>query len=82
MHILVGHVIICWFNNNTGVLDGIDVGAIVRTELGAAENGRTRDATAAVRGHMRRHMMEIADVILTVFVHVVGVHTIVQLMRV
>lgn len=79
MNIFIAHVIIGWFNNNTGVLNGFNVGAIVRTELSAAKC--VRDATA-VCCNVRRHMMNVANMIFTVFVHIVAVHTVMQLMRI
>lgn len=74
-------MIICWFNNNTGVLDGIDVGRVGRTQLSSAEYRCIGDATAA-RRNVRRHVMDVADVIFAVFVHVVAVHATMHLMRV
>lgn len=80
MNIFIGHVIICWFNNNTGVLNGIDIGTIARTQFGTVQYCCIRNA-AAVGGDMCGHMMEITKMVFTVFVHVVIVHAIVQLMR-
>lgn len=79
MNIFIGHVIICWFNNNTGVLNGIDIGTIARTQFGTGQNCCIRNAIA-VGGNMCGHMMEIAKMVFTVFVHVVTVHAIVPLM--